>query len=67
MFLGMPGLNGDSYSASQVRWPISHRVGLSQTWFPSLQGMRLVTVSYPSLLPAGGITPTLNGARGLRG
>lgn len=22
MFLGMPGLNGDSYSASQVRWPI---------------------------------------------
>lgn len=23
MFLGMPGLNGDSYSASQVRWSIA--------------------------------------------
>lgn len=31
MFLGMPGLNGDSYSASQVRWPMSPPLGLSQT------------------------------------
>lgn len=67
MFLGMPGLNGDSYSASQVRWPVSPRPGLAQTRFPALQGMRRLTMSCPSLLPAGGITPTLNGARGLRG
>lgn len=39
MFLGMPGLNGDSYSASQVRWPMSPWVGHSQTRFPSLHDL----------------------------